>query len=216
MKLVTVTDLIKKGRFPDSHAFERVMSDVREAVDAVRWPPGSNTFTIYPESGKERGKGNGVKPIKEGFTAKLHDNGWRLEGAYPQAKDNDDATDDLQRVTRPGAFDAWLDLDSYNFQPFVVEWETGNISSSHRAINKLALALLTGHISGGLLVLPTRNLYRFLTDRVGNYQELAPYFPLFSALHVDTGYLGIVAVEHDATSLDVPRIAKGTDGRALI
>jgi hypothetical protein len=212
VKLVTITDLIMRGPFPDSSAFERVMRDLREAVDAVRWPPGSDRFTIYPE----RGKGKGVRPIKEGFVAKLQDHGWRLEGQYPQAKDLDDTGGDVRRITRPGAFDAWLDLDSDSLQPFVAEWETGNISSSHRAINKMALALLTGHISGGLLILPTRDLYRYLTDRVGNYQELASYFPLFSALHADKGYLGIVAVEHDATSFDVPRIAKGTDGRALI
>jgi hypothetical protein len=98
----------------------------------------------------------------------------------------------------------------------VVEWETGNISSSHRAINKMALALLFRRISGGLLVLPTRDLYRYLTDRAGNYRELEPYFPLFSALQVAEGYLGVLAVEHDATSYSVPRIAKGTSGRALI
>ena len=63
--------------------------------------------------------------------------------------------------------------------------------------------------------MPTRKMYRYLTDRVGNFQELEPYFPLWRALKVKEGLLGIIAVEHDAVSLDVPRIEKGTDGRAL-
>jgi hypothetical protein len=67
-----------------------------------------------------------------------------------------------------------------------------------------------------VLILPTRALYRYLTDRVGNYREIEPYFPLWSALPVKEGYLGVIAVEHDATSGDVPRITKGTNGRALI
>ena len=65
-------------------------------------------------------------------------------------------------------------------------------------------------------MLPTRALYRYLTDRVGNYPEIAPYFPLWAALPVWNGYMGVVAVEHDAVSPDVPRITKGTDGLALL
>ncbi|MBI3969856.1 MAG: hypothetical protein HY332_01085 [Chloroflexi bacterium] len=210
MKLVTITDLISAGSFPGSPTHGRVMGDLREAIAAVHWPPGSAHFTIYPESGKKRGAGNGVGPIKQGFVEKLKTLGWRLEERYPQR------TTGQRQVHRPGAFDAWLDLSSDGWSPFVTEWETGNISSSHRAINKMAMGLLGGHISAGVLVLPTRALYRYLTDRVGNYQELEPYFPLWSALSIKDGYLGVVAVEHDATSTEVPRITKGTDGRALI
>jgi hypothetical protein len=94
-----------------------------------------------------------------------------------------------------------IDLGREGYQPFVAEWETGNISSSHRAVNKMALGLLTGRISGGVLVLPARKLYRYLTDRIGNYEELRPYFPMWSALPVADGYLGILAVEYDAASI---------------
>lgn len=83
-------------------------------------------------------------------------------------------------------------------------------------MNKMAMALMAGALSGGLLVLPTRDLYKFLTDRVGNYRELEPYFGLWSSLPIESGCLGVVAVEHDATSPDVPRIKKGTDGWALV
>jgi hypothetical protein len=198
LKLVTITPLIDAGG----------LSDVRAAIDAVRWPPGTSNFTIHPQSGKKRGEGNGVKPIKEAFVLKLIELGWKPEQRYPRKE--------KERAILPGAFDAWLDLTGEERAPFVVEWETGNVSSSHRAVNKMAMALQGGHISGGILVLPTRALAKFLTDRIGNYEELVAYFPYWSASVVTSGYLGILAVEHDATSTDVERIKKGTDGRALI
>ena len=68
---------------------------------------------------------------------------------------------------------------------------------------------------GGVLVVPTRIMYEYLTDRVGNFAELEPYFPLWRSLKVDEGLLAIIAIEHDRVSRDVPRIPKGTEGRAL-
>jgi hypothetical protein len=211
MKVITVTDLVRRGEFPTTAAFRRGMRDIRQAIDAVRWPPDAPGFTIHPQKGKRRGEGNGVKPIKTGFVTKLKDLGWRLEERYRRTN-NITAERDL----RPGAFDAWLDLSSEDSQPFVVEWETGNISSSHRSLNKMAQGLVEGKLAGGVLVLPTRELAQYLTDRIGNYPEIEPYFPLWMSLPVSNGYLGVVAVEHDAASVDVPRITKGTDGRALI
>jgi len=55
----------------------------------------------------------------------------------------------------------------------------------------------------------------YLTDRVGNYAELEPYLDLWRAVRCDNGVLEIVVIEHDDVSYDVPRIPKGTDGRAL-
>ena len=98
---------------------------------------------------------------------------------------------------------------------FCVEWETGNVSSSHRAINKMALGILKKILIGGALIVPTREMYQYLTDRVGNFPEIEPYFPLWRALRVEEGLLLVIAIEHDAVSQDVPRIKKGTDGRAL-
>jgi hypothetical protein len=100
--------------------------------------------------------------------------------------------------------------------PFMVEWETGNISSSHRALNKMGLGLKLGAISGGVLIVPTRDFAQYLTDRIGNLRELIPYFPLWSSIPVVSGWFRVFAVQHDAKSFDVPRITKGTDGRALL
>ena len=98
---------------------------------------------------------------------------------------------------------------------FCLEWETGNVSSSHRAINKMALGILKKVLIGGVLIVPTRTMYNYLTDRVGNFRELEPYFPLWQALKVEEGLLEVIAIEHDGVSKSVPRIPKGTDGRAL-
>ena len=81
---------------------------------------------------------------------------------------------------------------------------------------KLALCLnAVQPLIGGVLILPTRSMYRYLTDRVGNYAELEPYFPIWRAIPVEEGLLAVFAIEHDAVSRSVARIPKGTDGRAL-
>ena len=95
-----------------------------------------------------------------------------------------------------------------------MEWETGNISSSHRALNKMAIGLMKHQLVGATLVIPSRKLYKWLTDRIGNFQELVPYLNLWKGIPCDNGILEIVVIEHDAESFDVPRIPKGTDGRS--
>jgi hypothetical protein len=133
--------------------------------------------------------------------ASLFKRGWLLEEPL-----------DLATRTRPGKLDAVCKTE---FGPFAVEWETGNISSSHRAINKMALGLVHKKLAGGLLIVPSRKLYKYLTDRVGNVAELEPYYDVWRALPIENGMLGLAVVEHDGESTDVPRITKGTDGRAL-
>lgn len=119
----------------------------------------------------------------------------------------------VREVERPGKVDA---LRTTSFGPFVLEWETGNISSSHRALNKIALGLLRNILAGGVLILPTRFLYPYLTDRVGNYEELRPYFPVWQNIPIEKGLLMLITIEHDSVDRSVPFISKGTDGRALI
>lgn len=80
----------------------------------------------------------------------------------------------------------------------------------------MALGILKEALIGGILILPTRAMYRYLTDRVGNYPEIESYFPLWRSLPVRDGLLAVYAIEHDAVSREIPRIEKGTDGRALL
>jgi hypothetical protein len=201
VKIVQVETLIAAGAFSRSARWRAIRKGLRAAIIAVDWPPGSGAFTIYPESGKKRGEGNGVTPIKEGLIRRLRSEGWLPERAL-----------DIATLKKPGHLDAVL---LTNDGPIAMEWETGNISSSHRALNKMALGLLKGILAAGVLVVPSRKLYPYLTDRIGNYAELAPYLDLWKSIPCKSGVLEIVVIEHDATSTTVPRIPKGTSGRAL-
>lgn len=188
----------------DRQLVNDALAEAREAISRVVWPPGASRFTIYPQSGKRRGEENGVLPIRTAFIVELVRHGWRSEVTFPLATALGGATFGPMDATRSftGA------------PPFCLEWETGNISSSHRAMNKMAIGLLHGALLGGLLVVPTRDLVQYLTDRIGNLRELLPYLPLWESVPVERGFLAIFAVEHDDTSFDVPQIPKMTDGRA--
>lgn len=202
MKIVEIHDVLSVGSFPQSEEWQAVCKHVEGAIYATDWPHGSGRFTIYPQSGKKRGEGNGVVPIKIPCIERLKQFKWITEKLPPI----------LGNVMRPGDLDALYKCTA-GFIGF--EWETGNISSSHRAINKLLLTMQVGGLIGGFLIVPSDELKRFLTDRIGNIGELRPYLPLWSSIPIKEGVLRIVVVEHDATSFDVPRIPKGTDGRAL-
>lgn len=196
MRFVDWHVLVDDG-FSATPEFARAQRDILDGIDAIRWPQGSPDFTIPPSQLNVRPQlRNGVKPIKDAFVELLERQGWAPEF-------------DL--------FDAYLDYRNGTL-PFVAEWETGNISSSHRAVNRIALGMEEGRIAGGVLVLPTRDLYRHLTDRIGNFQELEPYLPLYRRWDGEPGYryLAIVTVEHDRLDPSAPYIPRGTDGRALI
>lgn len=202
MKIVKTELLLSSGEFPNSSDWQKIQTDIIGAIQSIEWPKGSGSFTLYDQSGKKRGEGNGVKPIKDACMQKLVQMGWELEKRL-----------DVATVKRSGPMDAVYQVgDRY----FCLEWETGNISSSHRAINKMALGILKKMLIGGMLIVPTREMYQYLTDRVGNLPELEPYFPLWKNLVVHEGLLSVMAIEHDAVSREVPRIQKGTDGRALL
>ena len=201
MKIVREETLLSRGQYAGSAEWKTTRKSLYKAIREVDWPRGSGTFTIYPESGKARGKGNGVTPIKLGLMEKLQRQGWKLEEPL-----------DIAVRRRPGKLDAVLDTD---YGPVALEWETGNVSSSHRALNKMALGLLKRVLACGILVVPSREFYKYLTDRIGNIAELEPYFDLWRSIPCEQGILEIVAIEHDATSTEVPRIPKGTSGRAL-
>jgi hypothetical protein len=201
MKIVEVERLIDVGGFSSTEEWKTLETHIRQAIQRIEWPPGSGSFTLYDESGKERGQGSGVKPIKDLCMKHLKSLGWGLETPV-----------DIATLKQPGPMDATYPVGE---RLFCVEWETGNISSSHRALNKMALGILKKILIGGALILPTRAMYRYLTDRVGNFPEIRPYFPLWRALQVQEGLQLVIAIEHDAVSKAVPRIPKGTDGRAL-
>jgi hypothetical protein len=201
VKIVKVEFLVNAGGLSGSAEWKRRFGEICEAIRTIEWPPGSGSFTLYDQPGKRRGQGSGVTPIKKACMARLLKCGWTPEARI-----------DVATLKRPGPVDAACRVGD---KLLCVEWETGNISSSHRALNKMCLGILKGVLIGGVLILPTRKMYGYLTDRVGNFSEIEPYFPFWRHLQFPEGILAVIAIEHDAVSLDVPRIPKGTDGRAL-
>ena len=201
MKIVHVETVVSCGPYAKSTHWRHTRKSLHASVRKCVWPPGSKIFTIHPQSGKKRGDGNGVGPIKLEFMKALKEHGWTIEGA---------AKNHLGQEL--GDFDAVL-LGPAG--PVVAEWETGNISSSHRSMNKLTMLLSDGVIAAGTLVVPSRKLYVYLTDRIGNYRELEPYLRLWKSVPCKNGVLEIVVIEQDAESFDVPKIPKITAGRAM-
>ncbi len=196
MKIVDEVSVFANGSFPTGEAWAKACQDVRDGIARVVWPLDAKDFTIRPVK-----TGNGVKPIKEACVLHLEERGWHAEG-LPDLLKNVLSGKDLDAIYTAGD-------DVIGF-----EWETGNISSSHRAINKLLAGFHHEALSGAILVVPSRKLYKYLTDRIGNIDELQPYVDLWGAAPVENGALTIFVVEHDAEDNDVDFIPKGTDGMA--
>jgi len=179
---------------------------------------------------------NGVVPLRQQFRTKLETSGWRAEEPlslkdyfeqiranktlaqifrYPISNQNS-IDDPLHEGV--GDFDFWLRNDT-GFKT-VVEWETGNISSSHRSLNKMCLALMAGLVDAAVLVVPSFYLYPHLTDRIGNIRELQPYFYFWhrTGQLIRQGLLAVVEVEHDELFNSTDErdfIPRGSDGNAF-
>jgi hypothetical protein len=151
--------------------------------------------------------------------------GWEAEGNVDLKRDREQPAirlyPSLEAYREPitsdfGGFDLVTVGD--NGTQIAIEWETGNISSSHRSVNKLAIALGAGIVQVGVLILPSRRLYEHLTDRIGNISELSGYLSMWEGLKstVTRGLLAITVVEHDDLTDDdtFPFLTTGMDGRA--
>lgn len=168
----------------------------KEAIKEIEVAINKSKIIIPPIA-----KGNGVKPIKVETTKFLQKNGWDLEHRM-----------DLEGMrAKP--------LDAYkNFDKFKVgfEWETGNISSSFRALMKLYKAVLEYKIDLGVHVLPSREFYNYLTDRVGNISEMNPYLNVYKRIELPKkSCVIIIVVEHDKLDPEAPPIPKGLDGMSI-
>jgi hypothetical protein len=212
MRIIETLDVIHAGGLPLTATWKRATSDVEAAIEAADWPWGSGSFSLNPEPGEDKqGRTdhhpNGVLPIKVPMIAHLESCGWETE-ALPELPVGFEGRD----VLKTGDLDALL-LDGDRYVGF--EWETGNVSSTHRAINKLLDGISRGTLSGGILALSMRATQRYLTDRVGNFEEIAPYFEFWSRYPVADGALRVYGVDYDQLDPSVPHIPKGRDGRAL-
>ncbi len=194
MKLNKENFFINQGEFSKSPEFKQILKELRNAIISVSWYDNSK-FIVNPTR-----KGNGVVPIKSNFVNSLVSNGWVAEKRMSFADGMSPGPVDVVKETK--------------FGDFAVEWETGNISSSHRALNKIAVGILQDAIIGGILILPIKNLAQYLTDRIGNYEEIEPYFPLYENIQVQSGIIGVISIDYDGISEKSPLIPKGKDGNA--
>lgn len=195
MKIVKSHYIINKNNAAEDETWKKALTAILNAVDAIKWPEGANDFVILPET-----HANGVKPIKSDFVKSLKDEDFQAEQKV-----------NMPGELQPGNIDFMLKTEN---GLVAIEWETGNISSVHRSINKLVNALSHNVIRYGVVLLASKKLYRFLTDRIGCYDEIEPYFGFWAKYPCESGLLLIMAFEHDDVSLDVPPIPKGKDGNA--
>lgn len=202
MKIIKIHTLLNSGNFEKSATYQQIQDEIVTAIKCITNPIGANGFYLNGQR-----KGNGVVPIKKAFIEQLDNSGWKNEHI-------------CDSIIKPRKIDSTKKLSNGKY--FGVEWETGNISSSHRALNRLALGIRDGLLEGGVLVLPSRNMYEYLTDRVGNFQEIENYFPIWEDLSCafkarnQSALIKVIEIEHDGISDNVPPIPKGTDGRARI
>ena len=142
---------------------------------------------------------NGVVPVKEGIYR-------RLEAHYEWFREKPLAY--FENAQKGGPIDVYKEFGDHT-HPFNVglEFETGNISSAHRSMNKLCVGIKHGDLQMAFLIMPIKRLAYYLTDRVSNYEELAPYFGLLDDFPIVV--FGFDADHYDPTA---PLLAKGRDG----
>lgn len=140
---------------------------------------------------------NGVVPLKEPCYRMLEEvYGWYREKPLDILSE------------KGGPIDVYKSFaDDHGVFRVGIEFETGNISSAHRSMNKLSLGVHNGELHLAVLMMPMHRLSYYLTDRVSNYEELAPYFSLVS--EVPFIMIGFDVEEYSST---VPCLSKGRDG----
>ena len=199
------------------------------SILSIDHPKGSGSLKLKPKAklANSQWTRNGVGYLRSRFLEHIQDvEKWKAEGIVPLGRDREQppATlyPSLEQYREPitsdfGGFD--FVTKGHEGSRVAIEWETGNISSSHRSMNKLAIALAAGILDAGVLIVPSRNLYEHLTDRIGNIGELSGYLSMWEGLKttVKHGLLAITVVEHDEIGTDpnIPYLPVGKDGRAI-
>jgi hypothetical protein len=59
MKIIRVERLIDAAGFSQTETWKTIEKHIMEAIEAIEWPPGSGSFTLYDQPGKARGEGSG-------------------------------------------------------------------------------------------------------------------------------------------------------------
>lgn len=196
MKIEKIEILIPDEESLNLEEVGKAIKEVEVAIGSVTWGS-TDKFLINPIK-----LGNGVKPIKLNFQKTLLEFGWETEKRMK-----------ITSSLRPGPIDV---VKETSYGEIAVEWETGNISSSHRALNKMALGVIEGKLIGGILILPNKSFAKYLTDRIGNHEELSVYYPLYKRIVISRGFLIIYVVSYDGLSNEVEFIEKMNDGNSKL
>ncbi len=178
---------------PEAHNLLRNSNLANQAYDEV--VESINNMVGYINNSSKNC--NGVVPVKEGCYQLLEETyGWYREKPLDVLS------------AKGGPIDVYKDFyDNSDVFSVGIEFETGNISSAHRAMNKLALGVNNSEIHLAILLFPVSALSYYLTDRVSNYEELEPYFSLVDGLPFI--FLGFDAEDYSPT---YPLLPKGKDG----
>ncbi len=209
MKWLRTLVIFDRGDVVHSTDWQTIHASYVRSIQSIDFPEGTGTLTLRRKTRRagNQWNRNGVVYLKRRFVGHLvSDGGWTTEVDFDLGRDR--APPDLllypsmNRHHEPitsefGDFD--FVTTAASGAQVAIEWETGNISSSHRSMNKLAIALATGKIQVGVLIVPSRDLYEHLTDRIGNIGELSGYLSMWQDLGagVEHGLLAISIVEHD-------------------
>jgi hypothetical protein len=228
MKWLRTLIVFEQGGVISTVDWQDVHKSYVRSIQSIDFPEGAGSLTLRRKVKRPDGQWdrNGVVYLKRRFFSHMVNvENWHPEAPLDLGKGRV-APDllsfpDMQRHREPitsdfGGFD-FLTIGRTGTR-VAIEWETGNISSSHRSMNKLAIALATGLIQVGVLIVPSRSLYEHLTDRIGNIGELSGYLSMWKNLEgrVGRGLLAITVVEHDFLT-DNPSFSYlpvGNDGRA--
>lgn len=236
MKWLRTIIVFDRGDVVSSQDWKEIHESYVRSIASIEFPRGQGSLKLRRKSLKTlvRGKAptsdrwlrNGVGYLRSEFLSHIVEKeAWQKEAGFSLGKNR--RAMDVQLypgmsksqeliTSKFGSFD--LVTTTPGGTHVAIEWETGNISSSHRSMNKLAIALETGKIQIGVLIVPSRDLYDHLTDRIGNIGELSGYLAMWQTLGagIEKGLLAITVVEHDELTDDAdhPYLSVGIDGRS--
>lgn len=228
MKWLRTLVLFDQGNVISGSDWKTVHESYVRSIRSIDHPKGSGTLCLRRKLRLKNSQWqrNGVGYLRRRFLDHMQSaEGWQSEGDVDLSRSREQPPIKLYPSLEAYREPITSDFGGFDFittapmgTKVAIEWETGNISSSHRSMNKLAIALAGDIVQVGVLIVPSRDLYEHLTDRVGNIGELSGYLSMWESLKasVKRGLLAISVVEHDELTDDAafPYLPAANDGRA--